>query len=132
MLTDRVVSAISAERFSTYMIAAGHDADRALALYLWNLRLSSAFHPLLACVEVCLRNRVERTMVRCFGPEWWKAQLLANLMGRKGTGLLTKAVGTLRDRDRIPDSGRVTAELSFGFWCGMLLPKYEQALWTPV
>lgn len=45
---------------------------------------------------------------------------------------MRKGIRTLETRRAAVTAGRVTAELSFGFWRNMLLPKYEAALWTPV
>ena len=61
---------ISAERFSTYLTAAGHDESRALLLYLWNARMGEAFHLPIQAVEVGLRNCVDHALRSEFGAIW--------------------------------------------------------------
>lgn len=49
---------LSSSRFGTYLQATGHDRDRALDLYGWNLRMGAAFMPVLCAAEIALRNRI--------------------------------------------------------------------------
>lgn len=131
-MTERIIESLSHERFETYLRAVGHDPQRALELYVWNLQLAGSFYPLLAGVEVCLRNRVVARLESAFGPEWRTSAEFSGHLGPKGTAILNKAVKKLRARTGQITAGRVTAELSFGFWRNMLLPKYEAPLWTPI
>jgi hypothetical protein len=39
------------------------------------------------------------------------------------------AVQTLIDDEKPVENGRLVAELNFGFWVGVLGPKYENSLW---
>jgi hypothetical protein len=56
--TEALLRAISQDRFTTYLKAAGHDPERALALYLWNAQIGEAFHLPIQAVEVALRNSI--------------------------------------------------------------------------
>ncbi len=67
-----------------------------------------------------------------FGTVWWRDAHLHNLMGRKGKGIVLRAADRIRDVGKPETSGRIIAELSFGFWVNMLLPKYDVALWAPL
>ena len=77
----QLVRHISEDRFSTYLEAAGFDADRAVALYAWNMQLSASFYPLLSAVEICLRNRIQPRLATVFGETWWLAPELHVVMG---------------------------------------------------
>jgi len=57
---------ISQERLQRYLNAAGHDEQRALALYGWNIQLSEAFFPVLSAAEVCLRNTVSARLLALY------------------------------------------------------------------
>ena len=101
-------------------------------LYDWNLRLSESFFPLLGTTEIAFRNAVSSHLLRIFGPKWWDHHELHEVMGRKAKGMVLRA----RDK-RLSEKGRVThgcmtAQLTFGFWVRMVLPKYEAVLWTPL
>jgi hypothetical protein len=60
---------LSQARLGTYMLAAGHDEARALALYQWNALLGEAFHLPIQSVEIALRNRINAVLVAAFGAE---------------------------------------------------------------
>ncbi|MBP1806393.1 hypothetical protein [Rubellimicrobium aerolatum] len=96
------------------------------------MRLSGAFYPVLGAAEVALRNRVASRLVQAYDPQWWRSASFRDHLGKKGIGIIKRAEATLAERGKAADSGRMTAELSFGFWVGTLLPKYEADLWTPL
>ena len=52
------------------------------------------------------------------------------LLGGKGKGIVLRARDDIQSAGRTPDHGRIVAELTFGFWSNMLLPKYATPLWT--
>jgi len=129
-LIKEVIDHLSNDRFATYLEASGFDQGRALRLYGWNMRISASFYPLLSSIEVCLRNRMEKRLCEVFREEWWTDQGFIELLGKKGKPIVLRAASDIEKRGKTPTSGRMTAELSFGFWTNMLLPKYEAPLWS--
>lgn len=98
-------------------------------LYFWNMDVSSAFLPLLAQTEVCLRNRIVARLEAEYGDAWWDALHFQDQLGSRGKGIVLRAANDLRKSQKIVTTGRMTAALSFGFWANMLLPKYAEPLW---
>ena len=127
-MTQKILPSLSADRFEPYLKAVGYDQSRAFKLYMWNLHLSSAFYPLLASIEVALRNRIILCLKEAFGDQWWDSAQFQSLLGKRGKGILLRAVKEVVKSDRALTDGRITAELSFGFWTNMFLPKYEAHL----
>ena len=123
---------ITKERLGRYLTESGFDLDRALQLYAWNLKISAAFVPLLCAAEISLRNIVMVRSSAVFGPVWWQSSAFLGLAGSTAKGIVKSAENKIVDRGIVPTTGRMTAELSFGFWENMLLPKYQPALWTPI
>lgn len=123
---------ISPERLSTYRKAVGHDLNRALDLYAWNMKLSASFTPLLGATEISLRNLIMFRVAEVFGVTWWQSQALFNVLGGEGKGIIKRAENKITACRLAVDGNRMTAELSFGFWQNMLLPKYADPLWTPL
>lgn len=121
---------ISPDRLGTYRKAVGHDVDRALALYAWNMKLSASFMPLLGSAEICLRNLTMPRITAVFGPQWWDSNGFFDILGSRGKGIVKRAGNKIIASGNQVDSGRMTAELSFGFWQNMLLPKYQTPLWS--
>lgn len=125
-----IVQCISSDRFGPYLREAGFNSQRALDLYIWNLKMAASFMPLLASIEVALRNRILVQLEKIHGLTWWSQPALLSLMGGKGKGIVKRAETALTSRGQIPSSGRIAAELTFGFWGNMLLPKYDATLWA--
>lgn len=118
---------ISKERLSKYLRAAGFDQQRALALYGWNIQISESFYPVLSSVEVSLRNIVVTRLIEVYGEKWWENHELLSQIGA-GKGKIKGAAKKLTKLGLVT-SGGMTAELTFGFWVKMLLPRHEDAIW---
>lgn len=123
---------ISLERLGKYLNAAGHDTQKAVELYAWNIELSQAFFPLLSAVEVSLRNIISNRLCEVFEDEWWENADFYNLAGKKTKGIVLRARDSRERNKGYVTKGCMTSELNFGYWTKMLLPKYKVDLWTPL
>ena len=124
-----VIQTLSTERFATYLTAAGHDQSRAMQLYLWNAQIGEAFHtPIQAC-EVALRNGVNRALVARFGVDWWRDPYFLSLIDRERQKDLELVQKRIKKRSLSLVTGQIVAGLSFGFWVGLLSPRYNPAIW---
>ena len=122
-----VVAIISRERLGNYLKASGYDEKRALELYGWNIKISESFYPLLSAVEVSLRNTISSKIIALYGEEWWDDEDYLGQI-REGKRIIKAARGKLRKKGRVTSGGMV-AELNFGFWTKMLLPRHEKIFW---
>jgi len=61
---------LSTQRFATYLQARSHDRTHALTLYLWNIKISSAFLVPLHVLEVTLRNAIVEAIKGVHGDTW--------------------------------------------------------------
>ena len=112
------------------MRASGSDASKAKEIYEWSARLSAASFEVIAHFEVLLRNAIDQEMSRSFkettrGIPWF----LMPIGGDQEAVSLT--VSTVRERLRKLNKEtrhQIVANLSFGFWTGLLGTKYEE-LW---
>jgi hypothetical protein len=121
---------ISAPRFATYLQAMGNDRERALALYEWNLILSSAFIVPLQVCEVAVRNGVAEAVEKVHGANWpWSNGFLRSLPRPK------RAFDYHPDHDlrsvaaRQPTTGKVIAELKFAFWEQIFTAGQDGRMW---
>jgi hypothetical protein len=124
-----IVTAISPDRFKTYLHAAGHDRERAFRLYLWNARLGEAFHLPIQGVEVGLRNSVNQALSNVYGQNWWECNNLSDILDEERKGDLATVLKRIRNRNSELCTGQVVAGLSFGFWVGILHPRYNPPIW---
>lgn len=127
--TAAILSAISLDRFTTYLTAAGHDQERALKLYLWNARLGEAFHTPIQAAEVALRNSINLALSNAYTPNWWECKGLFDLLDEERKGDLTTVLRRIRNRQLELYTGQVVAGLSFGFWVGILDGRYNPPIW---
>ncbi len=129
-LFDELRRSISADRLGTYLTAAGFDHDRALKLYVWNACIGEAFHLPVQGVEVALRNCVNGTLCTVFGDDWWNAPKFLTIADRERKSDIETAIRRIQNRGKPRVTSQIVANLSFGFWVGLLQPRYNPPIWA--
>jgi hypothetical protein len=129
-LFDQLRPTISSERLGTYLTASGFDTDRALRLYVWNAKIGEAFHFGIQAVEVGIRNCVNKALCARFGADWWGDNRFLDLIDRERGRDLATAKQRIENRDVTLCTAQIVANLSFGFWVGLLQPRYNPDLWS--
>jgi len=126
-----VTAALSTERLAPYLRAMNGDHVKALELYEWNLVVSSAFFEMLAVLEVVLRNALSERLALRHGslPGHWYENTLETFSAQASRDIV-EARRRVALRHHRESSGRVVAELNFGFWKFLLAKRYEATLWT--
>lgn len=124
-----VIDTMSQRRFETYLQASGHDAARAVELYIWNAKIGASFHIPIQAAEVALRNRVNQALVSKFGVEWWQEPRFVTLADRERQRDLETVKSRLSRKAIRCETDQIVAGLSFGFWVGMLHRRYNPAIW---
>ena len=135
---QHLFSVFSESRLAPYLEEANGVYKNALKLYRWNLKMSSAFHTLLASTEILLRNAIDRELQTWnkaqpgYGPEWLTkaASPLGSLVGGEATRALNKAKEACKLRthehprhgERI-DHNDILAQVSFSLWRD-LMPNF--------
>jgi hypothetical protein len=124
-----IIQTLSIDRFGTYLTAANRDQDRALRLYIWNAQMGEAFHTPIQTVEVALRNGVNKALTAKFGADWWREPAFLRLIDRERQLDLQTVQKRINNRQLSMVTGQIVAGLSFGFWVGMLQPRYNPEIW---
>ena len=121
---------LSAGRLATYIDACRGDKEEAVRLYAWNVAVASAFWGGFNVLEVAVRNVIHSQLARLAGREdWWTAGLRLHPFEHQR---ISDAISTARRaKGDGMQPGHVVAELSFGFWTGLLANRYHQRLWVP-
>lgn len=123
-----VKSALSDQRLKTYRFDE-HEADEiVLARYRWNLALGRSFYPSIGLLEVTLRNNLHRVISEFYKTPRWYEQDPPVLREIERDAIL-KAKVQLQNNRKPEEPDRLIAELSFGFWTGLLGTDYEQQIW---
>ena len=124
-LVEALKLPVSAIRMEAYRPDGGGDLQM-IVNYIWNIELSEALYPCLQSFEIALRNSVHQALADQFHDEFWFNR--SDLLGwqqekvREAKEELTKSQKPL-------ESGRIVAELTFGFWSSMFNSPYEASLW---
>ena len=118
------ITAASPERFAAYRPAAGTDYD-ALCRYLWNIALCQSLYPALQTLEVTLRNTLQNALSQFYNNSFWFMPP-ASPLDRRGQQSVDDAIGVLTKEGKPLESGRLVAELNFGFWTSLFNAVYEQ------
>lgn len=129
---QQLLLSISHDRFGRYLNAAAHDLDFALSLYLWNAELGASFFTPLQAVEVALRNSISRAFTDVYGENWWENQDFLSVVGNRGQAGIDEAKARLSQNGKPHETGRVIAELTFGFWQNALAGRFNPAVWSSV
>lgn len=126
---DALEKALSIERFSTYLRRAGGDRLAAIRLYEHNTKVSEALFGVVRGLEIALRNSMHDTLRAGIRADDWYDRLPFLLTEETRSIAIAKANLSRRNKPRTP--GRVVAELTFGFWCGLTSKVYAAKLWVP-
>jgi hypothetical protein len=122
---------LTVARFEPYLAEADGDHDHAVALYVWNARVSAACFETLHHTEVLLRNTIDAQFAPVIAAAppaetWLKDPKILNPDSRKRVG---ETIARIGKDGKTATRGRVVAGLSFGFWRALFDRKYEQ-LWV--
>lgn len=119
--------ALSPARTSTYLHALKDQPPflgRALDLYVWNSQLGAALMTPISVCEVVIRNAVDDALSALYGQQWPWSRGFYLTLNTRGRGVLDSA------KHRQSTTGKVIAELSFGFWENMFVSSFDAALWN--
>lgn len=150
-MSDWIDEWLSPSRLRPYLETAKSDRDNALALYEWNSALGAALMHDIGHFEVAMRNAYDRAIsAHWTGAEhWllspdspavapiWRVRVVdkrtkyrrgtdVNYLNRRAVDSAIAKCGKGEAR-----SGKVIAELSFGFWSHLTVASHEKALWVP-
>ena len=121
---------LSTERLAPYVKHHSEDFNKAVEHYKANIKISESFYPLLAILEIGLRNNIDYQLKRRFKDDYWfENPEFIKIVTRFQIERVSEARNTiLRDKKAIT-AGKVISELSFGFWTSLLDSKFEKTLW---
>lgn len=147
----RIFKALSEERLHQFTQYPGEPRWEALARYAWNVAICEAFYPLLHHLEIALRNSIDHAGQKAYPYthydriDSWLDAVPSPIDRKHGQPAVLEAKKRLIGWDakahdfakpgNYATHGKLVAELSFGFWTGMLSKFYmyqsakEPRLW---
>jgi hypothetical protein len=143
MKFEKVRLYVSSPRIARFLIATGNSKVKAVRLYKANLKVSQAFLPVLAILEVTLRNRLNAILSGHFSdPDWIINQKTGFMVHhsltyvRRGRTIhnlylkkqVEKAETRIRNSGMPATSGKIISEQTFGFWTELFERTYYRIL----
>jgi len=124
---------ISIDRLEPYLNHHNQNFEDAVSHYKANIEVSESFYPLLAIMEIGLRNNIDSQLKRKFEDEnWFENPEFIKIVSRFQIDRVSDARNSILREKKTITSGRVISELSFGFWTSLLDSKFEKTLWKNV
>lgn len=117
---------ISKERLSRYRTE-NSDISKAISLYERNTLLAEAFYTSLQGLEICFRNKLHAALQLTYDNDWLLHERVP--LAVEGRRHIADAKDVLRSPRRLMTEGAIIAELSLGFWVGLIGPSYDSTLW---
>lgn len=120
----------SYDRLAPYLLRHNNSFEKAIEHYKANIEISESFYPLLSVLEVGLRNQMDYQLRRKFETQnWFNEYSFIKLISRFQIDKITDARNNILREKKEITTGRVIAELSFGFWTSLFDSRFEKSLW---
>lgn len=122
---------ISTPRFEGYRVSSTDSDLLCLERYVWNIALGEALYPTLQYLEIALRNSIHNAASTNFNNDFWfdMPSIISDTTTRR---IISDAKRKITKAGKPVTSGRVIAELHFGFWRALFYNQYEKNLWRPI
>lgn len=109
---------MSPARMNRYLAACNNDTKKAMTLYRLNFKLSQELFTVISCLEIILRNSIDKKCNATLGNHWLRdgatvGGIFDNRRCRTTRGSISNAVNFL---NHSYTHNKLVAELGFGFW----------------
>ena len=119
---SKITENISIDRLSSYKYDDNDSIDLILSRYIYNVQVSESFYPVIAALEVALRNRLYNAVAILKGENWLLEEI-------NNQNILLEAYKKLKRKHNTLSTGAIIAELTFGFWVNLCKKSYKNSLW---
>lgn len=127
---SKITENISVDRLSSYKYDDNDSIDLILSRYIYNVQVSESFYPVIAALEVALRNRLYNAVAILKGENWLLEEINnQNILSENERNILLEAYKKLKRKHNTPSTGAIIAELTFGFWVNLCKKSYKNSLW---
>lgn len=127
---SKITENISLDRLSSYRYDKSDDLDIILNRYIYNVQISESFYPIIAALEVALRNRLYNAIAELKGQNWLLEEINQQaILSDNERDILLEAYKKVKRKHNFPSIGAIIAELTFGFWVNLCKKSYKNSLW---
>lgn len=133
----KFIPTYSLDRIEAFIYSSDDTIDDIIERYQDNIKISQALYPELATLEVILRNSINAALCKHISETWLEDEIANNtLLEENDYNLLISAYNTTKKEclssKKELTSGRVIANLNFGFWTNLCMKKYNSKIWNKI
>ncbi len=128
MQNENLEKLLSVKRLETYYKMFNGDKCKAIEYYQVNTKISETLYPLLANLEIALRNSINHSFSVRFKTEIWFETLNYPAL----TDQVTIAKSNIVKNRQQLGCDKTVAELTFGFWTSLFDKQYARIFWRPL
>lgn len=127
---QEIIEIISNERLASYDISQKNNLSNSLNNYIYNIKFSKAFYPILSILEIALRNKINNSINLTIKANWLLSELKTQtLLLNNEYKVLLEAEKKLKQKNKKITEGNLISELSFGFWVNLCKKAYKTTFW---
>ncbi len=128
MQNENLERLLSVKRLDTYYKLFEGDKTKAIEYYQLNTKIAEAFYPLLANLEIALRNSIHQSFTVRFDTENWFEILEYKDLADQLKIAKSKII---KNRQQL-SCDKIVAELTLGFWTSLFNKQYAKLFWRPL
>ena len=122
------IRTLAPDRFDAFQRPGDADELDAICRYSWNMAVCCSLQANLHILEVTFRNKVHNALSVIHTDRWFENPRLMTLSEQSA---VIRAKQSLHRMKRPEDTGRIVAELNFGFWTGLFGKEHEHDIIRP-
>lgn len=124
------IDIISQERLNSYNLSPKDDFSVLWERYIYNIKVSETFYPILSILEIALRNKIHNAIDTLIKPNWILLELESqDLLSYNEREILLGAAKKIKFKGKKITKGALITELSFGFWVNLCKKSYKTIIW---
>lgn len=124
---NELESSLSAPRLSTYLHLANGNQEKAIELYIKNIRISEEIHTQLKEFEVIFRNAINDVLTAGYGLDWYNSREISFI--DKHIAAIQRVKQDLFKENKDKTNPNIISNLALGFWVYLFNKDYDRTLW---
>ena len=132
---EKYAATYSVERLESFIYSPNDTIDDIKMRYKQNVKISQALYPALCTLEIILRNAINTALTTKISKTWIEDEVKNNtLLKKEEYKLLLSAYEIAKNEcdsnNKLLTSGKIIANLNFGFWTNLCMKKYSATIWN--
>lgn len=132
---EKFISTYSIARLESFVYGENDTIDDIKIRYNQNVKISQALYPELCTLEIILRNAINTALINKISKTWLEDEIKNNtLLKEEDYKLLLSAYEIAKkeckSNKKSLTTGKIIANLNFGFWTNLCMKKYSASIWN--